>query len=92
MQLLKVIWTFVIAVTDYPARLGSQLSSSYSYDNIPAALKDQFTLPPVSIDRRCVNSPQRRDCWQDGYDIHTDYEKFIPYTGVTKKVSIREAG
>ena len=88
MQLFKVIWTFVITIADYPSRLGSQLSSVYSYDKAPAALKEQFTLPPNNNDQGCVNSPQRRDCWHDGYNIHTDYEKSVPYTGVTRKVSI----
>ncbi|MCJ1439505.1 hypothetical protein MMC27_008899 [Xylographa pallens] len=88
MQLFKLIWTFVITVADYPSRLGNQLSSTYSYDNVPAALKEQFTLPSNNNDQGCVNSPQRRDCWQDEYNIHTDYEKHVPYTGVTRKYTL----
>jgi hypothetical protein len=26
----------------------------------------------------CVNDPQNRNCWKDGFDIKTDYEAFIP--------------
>lgn len=26
----------------------------------------------------CTNSPSRRDCWREGFDIRSDYEKVIP--------------
>ncbi|MCJ1402023.1 hypothetical protein MMC11_005242 [Xylographa trunciseda] len=88
MQLFKVIWTFFITVADYPARLGSQLSLSFSYDNLPAALKNQHDLHPISNDHDCINSPRRRDCWLSDYNIHTDYEKYVPHTGKTKQYTL----
>lgn len=26
----------------------------------------------------CVNSPDRRDCWTKGFDLHSDYEQVVP--------------
>jgi len=85
MQLLKVIWVFVLELADYPARLGSQFSSSLSYQNPLSTLKDQYNLSPAA--KSCFNSPDRRDCWYGDFNIHTDYEKRVPHTGVTNYVS-----
>ena len=88
MQLFKVIWVLVLELVDYPARLGSQLSSGFSYSTT-SPLKDQYSLPPAV--KPCVNSPDRRDCWYDHYNIHTDYEKHVPHTGVTNYVGVEAA-
>ena len=39
---------------------------------------------PSSIDGSC-NTPTNRQCWSQGFDIHTDYELQTP-TGVVRKV------
>lgn len=84
MQLFKLIWVFVVELADYPARLGSQLSSGFSFQSPSSALKDQYNLHPAGTP--CVHSPDRRDCWYGGNSIHTDYEKHVPETGVTNYV------
>lgn len=39
---------------------------------------------PSSIDGPC-NTPGNRQCWSQGFDIHTDYEYLTP-RGVVRKV------
>ena len=35
---------------------------------------------------RC-RSAKNRACWKEGFDINTDYETHVPYTGRTRRVS-----
>lgn len=36
------------------------------------------------------NTPSNRACWTNGFDINTDYETNIPFTGSTKAVSLAQ--
>lgn len=36
-------------------------------------------------DTSCVNSPNNRKCWSEGFDIATNYYDQVPNTGVTRE-------
>ncbi|KAJ5767597.1 hypothetical protein N7533_000180 [Penicillium manginii] len=38
-----------------------------------------------SRDTSCVNSPNNRKCWSEGFDITTNYYENVPDTGVTRE-------
>jgi hypothetical protein len=37
-----------------------------------------FALPVLGAGSSCVNGPQSRQCWKNGFDINTDYEAQAP--------------
>ena len=41
---------------------------------------------PANTTKDCIHSATNRDCWGNGFDLYTDYEKAIP-TGKLVEVS-----
>jgi hypothetical protein len=47
-------------------------------DQKPLQLFPSIGKPTENVHSGCVNSPQTRGCWVDGFDINTDYESKVP--------------
>ena len=48
-------------------------------------------LPRTPVEERdtvCTNTPEFRNCWQDGYSVATDFDKKWPTTGKTVTVGV----
>ncbi|RAK94977.1 uncharacterized protein BO80DRAFT_469784 [Aspergillus ibericus CBS 121593] len=40
------------------------------------------SIPSISHQQECVNSPTNRACWRNGYNLSTNYYEEVPDTGV----------
>jgi hypothetical protein len=83
-RLTEAVWAFCLTLSHYPIALKTQLDD-YRFrgaDTIFSGLQG-----PSNVALPCFNSPQRRDCWDALHNIHTDYEKHTPNTGVVRHVS-----
>lgn len=47
-------------------------------DQKPLQLFPSVGNPTENAHIGCLNSPQTRNCWIDGFDINTDYESIVP--------------
>lgn len=86
-------WAVVFGITDYyhrPQNMGFfkricdfaiWLLPVPGYESLtqkPLQLFPAIGKPSADPHSGCVNSPQTRNCWIDGFDINTDYESKVP--------------
>lgn len=58
----------------------TQAASSVSSPSAPSP-----STSSSSTSSSCVNSPDTRSCWSDGFDLDTNYYEYVPDTNVTRE-------
>ena len=92
MSLCRFLWGTLAIVGIAFANSDAHDFGNIPYDHIlfgpegESSLQDTTSHPSArQVSNSCANGPQTRNCWSDGFNVGTDFDKKWPTTGNTRR-------